>query len=139
MKTNLVKAIVVGVLALGLLALGLLALGGSAMAAGVPNVRTYAGFIFGSAYRQMSQSEKQRYVAGAFDGMLLAPQFAGANLPRSERLEQCGQAMNLDDGQLVAIVDKYLADHPEYLGYPMNYSVYNALDDACNKTGHPIN
>lgn len=126
MKINLIKTI-------GVALLGLAAAGSYAAPVLVPH-----GFIKGNAYEQMSPAEKQRYAAGVFDGMVLAPMFANVGVPETLRLQQCALAMNLDDAQLMAIVDKYMANVPEQWGLDMGWLVYRALIDACNKTGHPL-
>ena len=78
------------------------------------------------------------YVAGVFDAYMGSSVIAAHNLSRVEGLHACVKAMNLNLGQLVAIVDKYLNDHPERWGNPMAALTFTALAEACQKQGRPF-
>lgn len=93
------------------------------------------GFITGGAFQRMSPTEQQRYAAGAWDGLVSAPLVANADLPSANKLGECGQAMNMDDGQLRAIAIKYVDAHPERWSYPMANLLLYALIDACASLG----
>lgn len=100
----------------------------------VPN-----GFFNGHEYHGFNEEQKRFLVAGALDGFFLAPILADKDIPLVRKLGHCMDNMNATDGQLVAIVDRYLETHPVELGRQVHVIVYNALFDACAKNGTPIN
>jgi hypothetical protein len=98
------------------------------------------GITTGNDYQDYSVTDRQRYLAGVLDGIYLAPQLAQQqHLARVEKLSRCESVMRLTGVQLVAIVDHYMADHPEQWGGSMNTIAYKALADACRKNAAPIN
>jgi hypothetical protein len=89
-----------------------------------------SGFIHGHEYRQMNQSQKESYVTGVIDGLLVA--FAMTKQTSSQqRLEECVKGVPVD--QLTAIVTKYLANNPECSQVTANGLVFNALVGLSNK------
>ena len=91
-------------------------------------------------YRNLPESSQRSYAAGIVDGMLLAPLLAApkritfkakemAATTKTEWLENCIVGMN--DEQVVAIINKWLRDHPERWHESVHTSVFWALSDAC--------
>jgi len=87
-----------------------------------------SGFVDGNGYRAFSGFEKRAYAMGLIDGYFLAPLF-GAPKRRLEWLERC--VVGMTDVQLVAIIDKFLQDHPERWHDGMHALVYSAMFEAC--------
>lgn len=71
---------------------------------------------------------QRSYVAGALDGMFLAPLF-GAPKAKLEWIENC--TVGMTDAQIAAMVSKYLTDHPETWHQQAHIAVYAALKAPC--------
>lgn len=126
MKTNICKAI--GVALIGLAALSVT----GACSAAASNAKS-PGFENGNSYERMNSEQRLLYVVGVFDGLMMFDTNSPGNA-----VKKCVTDMQTPSGQLLAIVDKYMTDHPEDWGYSMSSNVYTALRDACIKTGHPL-
>ena len=86
------------------------------------------GFLTVESYRQLSAPTKRGYVMGFVDAMLVSPVFG---TPKREVvwLDRC--VVGMSDMQLVAIVDKWLADNPSQWHYQMHFLVYSAIKQTC--------
>jgi hypothetical protein len=89
-----------------------------------------SGFLTGNQYRAMTDDARRKYAMGIVDGIFLSP-FFGAKKENLSRLERCLSGMQ--DTQLVAILDKDLAEHPTRWHEPMNTLSYFAFIYACGK------
>ncbi|MGS0625834.1 Rap1a/Tai family immunity protein [Ralstonia sp. VS2407] len=105
-------------------------------AAGSVNVPR--GYMNGNAYQSFSDLEKRRYVTGVVDGLLMAPIMAMKDTPRAIRLQSCEINHQMTDSQLVAIVDKYMAEHPESWGDDMAGLIFRSIRAACATVGSPL-
>lgn len=86
------------------------------------------GFLKGNDFRQLSDAEKTAYLMGIWDGYMFAPAIGGKS-KNDQILNDC--IPNLQADQLLAIVNKYMDEHPEQWGEPMNFIVYSALPKSC--------
>ncbi|MDS0858136.1 hypothetical protein NUV25_10490 [Burkholderia pseudomultivorans] len=102
-----------------------------------PRIFVPGSFVDGNKYQQYSPVQRQVYVQGVFDGIFYAPVVAGKDLPRAVKLYDCAVSHNMNDVQIVAIVDKYMAGHPERWGDPMSVIAHTAMILACRKLGSP--
>jgi|GEM_PF-5021130 len=89
---------------------------------------TMGGFLKGNDFRQRSEAEKTAYLMGVWDGYMFAPAIGG-KAKNDQILYDC--IPNLLADQLLAIVNKYMDEHPENWGWPMNLIVYAALPKSC--------
>ena len=96
-------------------------------------VELHHGYMTGNSYRDMPASGQQGYVVGVIDGMFMAPVF-GAKLGVKSWLGQCIESGMRSD-QLKAIIDKYLAEHPEIWNEDMAGITYGALLPVCRARG----
>ncbi len=87
------------------------------------------GFIKGNDFRILDGPSKNMYSMGLIDGILLSPLY-GAPKSKLEKFEGCTTGMN--GTQISAILDKYLAAHPERWHQSMHTLAFAALEEACN-------
>lgn len=87
------------------------------------------GFLKGNHFRQLSEAEQTAYLMGIWDGYMFAPAIGG-KAKNDQILYEC--VPNLLPDQLLAIVSKYMAEHPEKWGSPMNWIVYASLPKNCH-------
>jgi len=76
----------------------------------------------------MNAEEKTAYIEGVCDGFLMAPAFGAPN-SGTKPLLQCISGMN--NAQVTAIFDKYLAERPERWHVSANMLMHEALVKAC--------
>ena len=93
-------------------------------------VRVPNGLVEGRDYRTWPRIERTRYVMGAVDAYLASP-IIGAPHRNASVLQTC--LMDMSDTQMTAIVDKYLADHPEVWHYGMHIVVINSVRAVCSE------
>ena len=93
------------------------------------------GFMKPEGYLDLPLPSQQDYVAGVFDGIILAPLFATANENElGTRFAKCMEGKNLR--QVNAITLKFTQDHPKlWDSGGMNTLVYQAILDACPGAG----
>ena len=91
------------------------------------------GFIKGNDFRVLDSGGKNMYSMGLVDGILLSPLY-GAPKSKLEEFESCTTGMN--GSQLSAILDKYLAAHPERWHQSMHTLSFVALKEACGSKIH---
>ena len=89
-----------------------------------------SGFVTGNQYRALPEDERRKYAMGVVDGAFLAP-FFGAPKPELLWMETC--LTRMQDGQIVAILDKYLSENPVRWHEPMNVLAYVAFKSACTR------
>src|SRR5271170_2612180 len=82
----------------------------------------------GETYRSLDNVSRGFYVAGLVDGLLGAP-LLGAGAHLTETLHQC--LLQFHPAQTVAIVDKYIADHPTDWQLDMHILALQALRGVC--------
>ena len=86
------------------------------------------GFLKGNDYRLLSTTEKIAYLTGIWDGYMFSPALGG-KAKNDQVLFDC--LPNLVQNQLLAIVEKYMTEHPEEWGSSMNFIVFSALPKSC--------
>ncbi|WP_425953055.1 Rap1a/Tai family immunity protein [Ralstonia pseudosolanacearum] len=103
----------------------------------ISSTATYleGGYVTGNQFRTRAKFERMNYVAGVVDGVLSSPQF-GASEQTMHTLKVCIQTMTA--GQLLAIVDQYMAANPSQWDWQMNFLTIRALALACVERGTPI-
>jgi len=101
----------------------------SLMLAEEEGILIQGGGLKGSEYRELSEGERASYSMGIVEGILLAPWFAGEQIPKIDFLHQC--IVGMTNKQLSAIFDKYLNEHPEKWHKYMSFSVLGAMIETC--------
>lgn len=114
---------------------GMLALACSGSFAVTP-VPTVAGHVTGNNFRGWSSAVQSGFVTGTVDGFLLSPIFAIKELQRAEHLGHCTTDMQAD--QMLAIVTRYMDQHPAEWDSAMNTIVFRAFVEACRSLGYPL-
>ncbi len=89
----------------------------------------WTGFLTGNAFRELSEAEKIAYLMGIWDGYIFALSFAGEPPATVQTFIDC--IPHLENHQLLAIVNKYMQEHPERWGDPMGSIVSAALPKEC--------
>ena len=89
------------------------------------------GFFTGKDYLDMTDTERRAYVAGAINGMLVAP-FFGAQPENLNWLKTCTGKMS--DDQLAEILTNHINNQPSNLQLPLNVVTFNAIQETCRKT-----
>jgi hypothetical protein len=118
-----------------LAAAALVALCSVAHAAPAPDASN--GFLTGKLFQGGSPSLRTAYVIGVLDGFTYAPAF-GAPDAKIAKLQRCMGTLHADAHQVGAIIDKYLAAHPESLNEKMQPIVLRAMRQACAPTGNTL-
>lgn len=90
---------------------------------------TIGGFLTGNDYRRLNDSTKLYYAAGLYDGMRGAAML-GASPTDVEFLRNCFN--DAEATQVVAVLDRYVDDHPSEWHYSMNLIAYKAFRNACD-------
>ena len=91
-------------------------------------VSVYPGYFTGNKFRERTHEEKHFYALGYYDAMMSAALF-GAPQPLASEIHDCMAGMN--SLQVLAIVEKYLDDHPENWHLSMNILIFYAFRDVC--------
>lgn len=88
------------------------------------------GFVTGNHYQQLPEVQQHAYLMGLTDGILVSPLLG---VSRDEEgltwFERCDAHKN--SGQLQAIVDRFLQDHPERWHEGMGVLFFLAMKEAC--------
>jgi hypothetical protein len=93
-------------------------------------VRLHRGSMTAREFLDMPQGARKFYVMGLMDGLFLAPMFgAPANNKWRIAIQTCVEGKQV--AQLVAIIEKYIKEHPEYWHADAHFEAYNALSRAC--------
>jgi len=86
--------------------------------------------VTGNKYRELEPAARTFYVMGVIEGM----QFEAAHLKfQPDLVVLRGCIGGRTGGQLMAIVDKYAAAHPELWHKPMSALVYPAVIRGCEE------
>jgi len=94
-------------------------------------------------WKQLGKVYRIAYIAGAADAthhigdMLELDLKAGTHLLVKSLVDvsNCLVGRNMKTGQVVAIVEKYVKENPEYWNLPMGGQTWTALVKACDLTG----
>jgi S1-C subfamily serine protease len=87
-----------------------------------------ASFFDGKRFTGMDEFERAAYAAGLFDGMQLSPTM-GAVPGNVAKFDDCVGLRSAE--QVAEILLRYLKQHPERMGHPMNATAYSALREMC--------
>lgn len=90
----------------------------------------YSGFVDGNDWRNLEPIEVlgTRYIQGVIDGFLYSPTL-GASEATVDVIQNC--LVDMPGGQIRAIVDKYMEDHPELWHEGMNSLVWDVIEEVC--------
>lgn len=88
------------------------------------------GYSNGTEYQSWGSSQKLHYAIGFINGLLVAP-FMGADNAQTIWLDRCVE--NMRGTQVVAILDKYLAENPAKWHFPLNILSLSAMESACRE------
>ena len=102
----------------------------AAHAAPTREVEIKTGFLSGSSYKELPDVGKRGYVMGFTDGIFVSPLY-GAPKKNILPLERC--VVGMSAGQIVAIVEKWLADNPGRWHEQMNTLAFDAIQEACRR------
>lgn len=88
------------------------------------------GFLTGNSFRDLSYAGKRGYAMGFLDGALMSPMF---DAPKRETrwIETC--VVGMTDEQVVAILDKFLANNPARWHEQMNILAWVAMKEGCQR------
>jgi len=106
---------------------------GIVLGAQTPSVQV--GFYSSQSFRDATEVEKTAYSSGYLDGVLSSV-LLGAPPDRIERVSACLQGMT--NGQLSAVIEKYVSSHPERWDYRMTILGELAITEACRARGKEI-
>jgi hypothetical protein len=95
-----------------------------------------AGIVVGNEWRVRPAREREAYVVGTIDGWQIVDatiQEPAKRLPVGafKILMSCAQDRRMTGHQMFAIVEKYMAGHPEEWHQAMASIVFNAMIDVC--------
>lgn len=97
-------------------------------------------FLTGNQFRTYNADEQAMYLMGLWDGFLFSTAFAGDETD-VKTLAACLRGWS--NQQLLAVVKKYMEEHPENWAHPMNWILWKALPKTCGadvwakEQGHP--
>jgi len=89
-----------------------------------------ASFFDGKRFTGMDEFERAAYAAGLFDGIQLSPTM-GAIPGTVAKFDDCVGLKSAE--QVAEIILRYLKQHPERLGQPLNATAYSALREMCSQ------
>jgi len=96
----------------------------------IASATIHNGFLKARDYLEMDSDGQRVYAMGILDGMYLAPFFgAPDDGKRLLSLSSCVEGMKAS--QVVAIVEKYIRDHPEHWHLSLHLEAYSGLRQAC--------
>jgi hypothetical protein len=111
----------------------LLARGASGLAApdgSPPVVLIDQGWVSGQYFLSLNEGQKTGLSAGIISGLLMSPLMGAPERgPEVVALSECTQGMSI--GQLEAVIEKYLRDHPEVWNRPLGVSAVWAMRSVC--------
>jgi hypothetical protein len=100
------------------------------LATRAPADEVRAAIVTGNNYRELGETARAFYVMGAVEGM----QSEAARLTFNPDIVMPGGCVAGRTGrQLMAIVDKYTAEHPELWHTPMSALIYRAVIGGCEE------
>jgi len=95
--------------------------------------KVFVGFLDGNEYRNLTDREKHSYLMGFHDGLMAAPLFGferEGDAMSETWYERCKAVGN--SGQLQAIIDRYVDEHPENWHYQMTSIFFMPVKDICD-------
>jgi hypothetical protein len=87
-----------------------------------------AGFYTGEQYLNLPSSQREAYASGLLDG-LMAAGWLGAKEKSVTQIHDC--IPGLTSGQFMAIMDKFVREHPEHWSEHMSVILTEALSNVC--------
>jgi hypothetical protein len=90
----------------------------------------HRGFVKAGDFLEWDENGRNGYAMGLLDGMYMAPAF-GAPDNNKVLIDIATCAEGMKSSQVVAIIDKYLRDHPEKWHWDLKDIGYNAMLTAC--------
>ena len=98
----------------------------------------------GTTWRSLDQDVRAVYVWGVVEtrghirvAYELEQKESARQMTSTEKhfvdLEQCITKRHMKWAQVVAIVEKYMNDHPDQWNYQMSSIIWSAMDEACKK------
>ena len=88
----------------------------------------HQGYLTGQTFLDLQKNERLWAVTGAIDGLLGSTQF-GASFSQTSKLDDCLRQRN--NGQVAAMVEKFVRDRPGEWHFPFSVLVSNAMEAAC--------
>lgn len=88
-----------------------------------------AGYTTGNDYKKMDINTKATYITGALDMLFTLNEWE--SIVGHNKIEKCSVSMPLR--QLIAVIDKYVDEHPEEWHYRMSAIAFRALEATCRK------
>ena len=104
---------------------------------------TSADALNGNEWKKLPTDARQGYVGGVIDswatlrGFIEGAKVSPGGAAIYTDLARCIGNREITYGQMNAIVDKYLADHPDKWDYSMAVLVWSAVYDVCNPNSDP--
>lgn len=92
------------------------------------NFTVHTGFYSAEIYREQPPASRTSYVLGVYDTVVASTMF-GAPFRSGKWLNDCTAGWSGE--QLLAIVDRFVAEHPERWQSPMAVVFVSALDSVC--------
>ncbi len=99
--------------------------------------------VDGTTWRSYSENVRASYVVGVVDAWIYFKAILGdpekltepreMTLPERFFLDAAECALKMKYGQHVAIVDKFMNDHPERWNHGMADIIWKAMNEACKK------
>ncbi len=86
------------------------------------------GFESGNGYLQMAEPQRHAFAMGLFDAFM-ASTAIGSDVGVVHRIKDC--AMGMKSNQVMAILDKYLRDHPEEWHHDMGMMFLRTISQTC--------
>lgn len=94
--------------------------------------QSYSTFQTGNSYRRLPSGAQNMYLQGQVDGFVMGA-LMSHNQKLAESIMTCTAQM--ESGQLVAIVNNYVATNPGQWNLNVNALVFTALAMACESQG----
>jgi len=100
------------------------------LAVKMQTIHTPAYLFKAQGFLQLNEEQRRIYASGLMDGFYGSALFGGNERTISD-LKRCTKDMN--SGQLTAIIEQYVQNHPEGWHEPTSVEAYNALVNACRQ------
>ena len=95
----------------------------------------HAEALTGNEWKRMGEFARQFYVVGVVDAWAsvasIQKEFPVSGAGVLSRLARCAFEREMTYAQMAAIVEKYMANHPENWHRAMSWLVWEAMNDAC--------
>ena len=93
-------------------------------------IHTPAYLFKAQGFLQLNEEQRRIYASGLMDGFYGSALFGGNERTISD-LKHC--TIDMNSGQLTAIIEQYVQNHPERWHEPTSVEAYNALVNACRQ------